>query len=88
MLQNPEMKKNAKYQVQPPVIRLLLVTAASFLGFAPGSGGGTSNGVGIVSVLTGYSLVRGETEKPIRFRNPGENRSLKSRSKLHSAGRD
>jgi hypothetical protein len=51
MLQNPEMKKKAKYQLQP-----LVATAASSGRSVPGSGEKTSIVVGIVSVLTDYSF--------------------------------
>jgi hypothetical protein len=57
MLQNPEMRKKAKYQLRP-----LVADLASSLRAASGSGRETSIVVGIVSVLTGYSFGVGKLE--------------------------
>src|SRR5580692_11632925 len=57
MLQNPEMRKKAKYQFRP-----LVADPASSVRPASGSGRETSMMVGIVSVLTGYSLGMGKLE--------------------------
>src|ERR1700733_4362265 len=57
MLQNPEMKKKAKYQLRP-----LLATPSSTVRSATGSVRETSIVVGIVSVLTGYSFGVGKLE--------------------------
>src|ERR1700734_398322 len=57
MLQNPEMRKKAKYQLRP-----LDATPARSLRVGSGSGRETSISVGIVSMLTGYSFGAGKLE--------------------------